>query len=293
MVPNKKFIFILLPILILLGGLIISGHLLFNSLIRLPAALTPIPNFDWDQVVRTPHRRGSLPGNQILHFKSSNKSYELNKEAKEFVEKYLKKSQKLESDAEIIHFASDAVILVGAYLEIGTCICTGKSINFIAALNPHKTIYGFDSFEGLPETWDRSDMLISRGTFGKKQKNFVPAVLHNVRLYDGHFRDTLPQFKKLILKDTPIALLHIDSGIYSLTKEIFDALGDNIIPGTIILFDEFYNYPGYEKHEWKAFNEYLATKNFSVKFLAFNPLHEQVVIRIEVPERNSLVRQPA
>lgn len=283
----KRLALILLTIFVLLGGLIYIGHGLFSGFVESRSALTPLAGYDWDHVLRAPHRRGSKPGNQILHFKSSNKSYELDEQAKEFVGKFLKKAQRLESDAEILHFGSDAVILVGAYLEMG--VCTGKTINFIAALNPHKTVYGFDSFEGLPEKWDRSDITLSKGTFGKKQRNYVPPVLHNVKLFGGLFINTLPQFKKVILKDTPIAFLHIDSAIYSSTKDVFDALGDNIVPGTIIVFDELYNYPGYEKHEWKVLNEFLEQKHFSVKFLAFNPLHEQVIVRIEIPERKGIL----
>jgi hypothetical protein len=29
----------------------------------------------------------------------------------------------------------------------------GASINHIAARIPHRTVFGFDSFEGLPERW--------------------------------------------------------------------------------------------------------------------------------------------
>jgi hypothetical protein len=40
-------------------------------------------------------------------------------------------------------------------------------------------------------------------------------------------------------------------------KEIFDQLVDNIVSGTVIVFDEFYNYPRAEEHEFKAFQEFL------------------------------------
>jgi predicted O-methyltransferase YrrM len=74
-----------------------------------------------------------------------------------------------------------------------------------------------------------------------------------VELYGGLFKDTLTTFKKEILQKTPISFLHVDCDIYSSTKDMFEALGDNIVPGTIMVFDELYNYPGFDKHEWKAF----------------------------------------
>ncbi|WP_082976054.1 TylF/MycF/NovP-related O-methyltransferase [Mycobacterium sp. 1165196.3] len=67
----------------------------------------------------------------------------------------------------------------------------------------------------------------------------MPPVLHNVALVKGMFHETLPEFKKRILKTTPIAFLHIDCDIYESTQEIFSLLGDNIVSGTVIVFDEF------------------------------------------------------
>jgi tRNA G46 methylase TrmB len=51
----------------------------------------------------------------------------------------------------------------GYFLEMG--VGMGRTINFMAALNPTKTIYGFDWFEGLPEDWDKGDHIIQQGTF--------------------------------------------------------------------------------------------------------------------------------
>ncbi len=62
----------------------------------------------------------------------------------------------LNTDAAVLKFGSDAVTLRGAFLEMG--VCTGKTINFIAALNPEERIWGFDSFDGLPEQWARPDL---------------------------------------------------------------------------------------------------------------------------------------
>ncbi len=174
---------------------------------------------------------------------------------------------------------SEAVIIRdGAYIEVG--VCTGRTINFIAALAPHNDIHGFDSFEGLPEDWVRVDRTFNKGDFGFKDKTLLPAVLPNVHLYKGWFKDTLPLFKKSIIKDQPIALLHFDCDLYSSTQDTFAALGDNIQPGTILVFDELYNYPSSTEHEWKALNEFLDEKQFAVEFLAFNENHEQVVVRV-------------
>ncbi len=78
-----------------------------------------------------------------------------------------------------MRYSSDQGAVEGAYLEMG--VCTGITINFITALNPERTIYGFDSFEGLPSAWEgRSDLQIPKGVFAFKNKDFVPPVLHSI-----------------------------------------------------------------------------------------------------------------
>lgn len=115
---------------------------------------------------------------------------------------------------------------------------TGLSINFIAALNQEKQIYGFDSFEGLPEPWYQ----LTKGAFALKQEfsqeNYVPLqVRPNVSLFKGIFSETLPAFKEMIMKseeEPRIAFIHMDCDLYSSTKCVFDILGDLIGSGTVI-----------------------------------------------------------
>lgn len=237
------------------------------------------PKFDWSTVLAIPPGSNQTGGNQILHFKSLNKPYWENEQGRFFAEKYLTEATPLTSDAEVLKFGSDRVKLEGLFIELG--VCTGKTINFIAALNPHKKIYGFDSFEGLPEDWVRADKVIPVGTFGFKNPAILPPVLHNVELIRGWFSDTLPTFTKGSDPSQPLAFLHIDSDIYSSAATAFEILGDRIQIGTILVFDELYNYPGYENHEFKAFQEFLSKHNFTARYLAYNIYHEQVAIQIE------------
>lgn len=68
-----------------------------------------------------------------------------------------------------------------------------------------------------------------------------PKVRENVRLIEGWFDDTLPQFIKDHSEDC--SFIHVDCDVYSSTKTIFQFL-NNKIKNTIIVFDEFFNYPG-------------------------------------------------
>ena len=89
-----------------------------------------------------------------------------------------------------------------------------------------------------------------------------------------------PQFKEQVLKSTPIAFLHVDCDIYASTKDIFDQFVGNIVTGTVIVFDEFYNYPGSEEHEFRAFQEFLESTGKNVVYLAYNQYFEQAVTQI-------------
>ncbi len=61
--------------------------------------------------------------------------------------------------------------------------------------------------------------------------------------------------------------MHIDSDLYSSAKTIFDCLGDRVAPGTVIMFDEFYNYTGYQAHEYKAFKEFVEERNVKYEWI--------------------------
>lgn len=236
------------------------------------------PRFDYSTILAIPPGSNMTEGNQVLHFKAANKHYQQDPQAVLFVKKYLSKAVPLTSDAEVLKYGSDHVKIKGLFVELG--VCTGKTVNFIAALNPHEKIYGFDSFQGLPEDWVRADKTFAAGTFGFKNPNALPPVLHNVELLKGWFTDTIPIFQQQIDKNIPIAFLHVDSDLYSSAATAFDLLGDRVKPGTIIVFDELYNYPGSENHEMKAFQEFLQKHRLKARYLAYNIYHEQVAVEI-------------
>jgi hypothetical protein len=160
----------------------------------------------------------------------------------------------------------------GLCLEFG--VYKGDSINHFAEVIPDVTWYGFDSFEGLPEAW----------TLGAKRGAFsvggnLPPVRANVRLIKGFFENTLPGFVAQH-KDETIALLHIDCDLYSSTVTILDALGGMLRPGSIVLFDELFNYHGWEEGEYKAWMKFAAARGQAFEYMAYNRTGSQVAIRI-------------
>jgi hypothetical protein len=156
----------------------------------------------------------------------------------------------------------------GLILEFG--VFSGRTLNHIAGLAA-QTVYGFDSFEGLPEDW-RADF--PRGSF----RGAIPTVAQNAELVVGYFDKTLPDF--LRLHEGPISFLHIDCDIYSSTRTIFDECSDRLLPGAVIVFDEFFNYVGWRRHEYKAFMEFVGAKNIGFRYLGYVPSHQQVAVML-------------
>lgn len=168
-------------------------------------------------------------------------------------------------------YALNKVKIDGLYLEFG--VYQGNTINFIAKARPNHLIYGFDSFEGLPEAW--SGFVFSEGTF-KLSK--LPVLEENVKLIPGWFDETLPDFVKEHPEDK-VAFLHVDCDLYSSTATVFEYLFDKIVKGTVIVFDEYYNYPNWQNHEYKAFQEFIRKAGLSYRYIAAG--YQQVAVIIE------------
>jgi hypothetical protein len=189
----------------------------------------------------------------------------------DYIEKSMPNALGFESQREVIEFSLDAVKVSGHYLEFG--VYTGGTIRRIAKHAREQAIHGFDSFEGLPEAW--GGFSLGRRAFDVKGR--LPRVPANVRLHRGWFDQSLPQW--LTANPGAVAFVHIDCDLYSSTKTIFDLLADRFVPGTVIVFDEYFNYPNWENHEFKAFQELVAQRKLAYTYLAF--ARQQVTVRVD------------
>jgi len=79
----------------------------------------------------------------------------------------------------------------GLVMEFG--VYQGATANQISRYLPNTTVYGFDSFIGLPEDWD-----IGRGRTTAKEtfdmRGGLPNVMSNVQLVKGFYNETLAPF---------------------------------------------------------------------------------------------------
>jgi hypothetical protein len=190
----------------------------------------------------------------------------------DYVAKHMRNVDSVSSHLELLTMAMKRAELDKYNLICEFGVYYGKTINHIASLTD-RTVYGFDSFEGLPERW--------RDGFGKGHFGVIalPKVRPNVVLIKGWFDKTIPEFMKE--HDESIAFLHVDCDLYSSTRRIFELLGSRIQPGCVIVFDEYFNYPGWEEGEYKAFQEFLGHVGLEYEYIGYNRLHQQVAVKIK------------
>ena len=191
------------------------------------------------------------------------------KESTDYAREHMLDALPTYSNKQALRAGLDAVSRDGHYLEFG--VFRGSTINFLGRQNPEKVIHGFDSFRGLPDTWSGTG-------FSFDLQGEMPRVPDNVKLYSGLFADTLPGW--LERNPGPAAFVHIDCDIYSSTKTVFEYLGpERITHDTVIVFDEYFNYPGWKNHEYKAFQEFIASSGLSYSYLAYSRF--QVVVKMK------------
>jgi hypothetical protein len=166
------------------------------------------------------------------------------------------------------------------WLEFG--VASGNTINYISRFTNDK-VYGFDSFEGLPEKWRDG---FDKGAFSRQGN--LPNVNSNVVLIKGWFNDTLLPF--ITSHNKKVSFIHMDADLYSSTKYILDTLKDYIDENCVIVFDELVNYPGFDgdKGELKAFYEFITENDVDYKWIGMNGIpfgmtgyhHENVAVLI-------------
>jgi hypothetical protein len=190
-------------------------------------------------------------------------------ESVQYAQKYMRTAVGMESSREVLVSALREVSVSGYYLEFG--VYKGGSIRFLAKhLGAAQTVHGFDSFRGLQESW-------SGDSFSFDLEGRPPKVPDNVILHQGFFADTLPGW--LEQNPGPAAFVHIDSDLYDPARCVFEYLEDRIVPGTIIVFDEYFNYPNWQAHEFRAFSELVQRCQIQYEYLAYARF--QVAVKIK------------
>lgn len=169
-----------------------------------------------------------------------------------------------------LEYALSQVAGAGMALEFG--VYSGTTLRMISGALAGRGVYGFDSFEGLPEAWRTG---FDAGHFDVTE---LPDV-GDAELIVGWFDRTLPGF--LARHPGPVAFLHVDSDLYSSARTVLELVGPRLEPGSIVVFDEYFNYPSWQRHEYRAWQEHVERTGLQYSYLAYTYDNEQVVIRID------------
>ncbi len=181
---------------------------------------------------------------------------------------------------DIAEFGVSGGVSLMAFTRIFNCIESGLD-------NKEKRkIYGFDSFEGLPEL-SNNDSSINGSNAQMKEGGFKDELgasylkkfvneFQSVSLVKGWFSQTIPEF----LECNPaisFSLVHVDCDLYESTMDVLEGVWDYVTPGGVIVFDELFHkdFPG----ETKAFREFFDSKNnqYSLKKSKIKPDKKYII----------------
>jgi O-methyltransferase len=181
----------------------------------------------------------------------------------------------------------------GAFVECGTW--RGGSLGFWARRfvrnggDPARCpIFGFDSFQGMPQMTKEDGESTAHWLHGKSMSNLSPAQLsgalepaginlateqdvwsmvegsgfprERVTITKGWFQDTLPLKKEAIGN---IAVLRLDGDFYDSTKICLETLYDQVVWGGIVIIDDYGVFPGCRR----AVDEFIAARRLPVRLV--------------------------
>jgi hypothetical protein len=181
------------------------------------------------------------------------------------IQHYTKKT----SDSDLpkyLKYCVDHSVISDELLFIEFGVFTGNTFQMIRSNLPDNIkLYGFDTFIGLPEDWmiDDKNILYPKGTFAL---NYIPNNQINTEFIVGEVQNTIDNF--LTTKTQNISLVHFDMDLYNPTFFVLEKIKDKIFNGTILIFDDFYNMPGWENHSFKALLDFINTHNINFEPLA-------------------------
>ena len=123
---------------------------------------------------------------------------------------------------------------------------------------------------GLRDSW--SQVNTSQGAFDLS--GVTPQPKPDVQIVVGWVEDTLPSW----LEGNPgsVALCHLDMDVYKPTQFVLQRVKPLLRPGSLIVFDELFGYPGWEHHEFCALTETFSPSEY--EFVGFGA--ESALIRV-------------
>jgi hypothetical protein len=77
-----------------------------------------------------------------------------------------------------------------------------------------------------------------------------------------------------------VSFINVDCDVYDSTKYVLEQLSDRMRVGTVIMFDEYYNYPNWREHEYKAWQEFVAARKIIYRYTGFSTMRYHAAVQI-------------
>jgi O-methyltransferase len=148
-------------------------------------------------------------------------------------------------------------------------------------------LWGFDSFQGLPEVKPTENEIWSGGQFACSEPEFRSILARNgVRpeeftLVPGYYQDSLNDALHARIAGRVAAIVYIDCDLYKSTVPVLAFMEPYLTSGTIVCFDDFYCYCGRpDEGEQRALAEFLQTNpaiEFQ-RFLTYSPAGQSFIV---------------
>ena len=148
------------------------------------------------------------------------------------------------------------------FMELG--VFTGHTLSLINQNTENITVYGFDTFSGLPEDWAESsgNILYNKNAFATS----IPVDTDKNTFIVGKVEDTLLDFLKE--KNQKIKFIHLDLDLYSASKYALNTIFDYLEDEAIIVIDDVYGLPSWEEHSIKSLSECFDESKYDMEPIA-------------------------
>lgn len=136
----------------------------------------------------------------------------------------------------------------------------GKFPDSLALESDKQFVHNFENAGGYGISKSDLEMLLNKKGFD------------NYALVQGNILNTIPEFVANKTSEK-IALLHIDVDVYEPTKVILENLWDKVVPGGVLILDDY----GIVEGETKAVDEFFAGQQITINKPKYNNLPSFII----------------
>lgn len=151
---------------------------------------------------------------------------------KSYGDRTLLRQEKMQAIVAMTAVAKD---ISGDVAECG--VFRGGSLKLLANVFPSSTIYGFDTFEGLPQGGKEDTVKLEKGRFACSLSEVTKYLSDttNVRLIKGLFPETVIN----IPEEARFKFVHLDMDLYKPTLQGLKFFYARMNPGAVMIIDDY------------------------------------------------------